>query len=166
MAGTNIAMVPSADGRDELGNVRAICHSAGQTETYQAALVHLYSMAKSLFVAQVLRLYVYGILSFGTTVEVWAFDRSGMYCSEPLRLIEHGSKLASIMCALNSMPDSALGLSELLKEYGDTRCQVLQIAGDTLFLHNRPIVSRDGLLTMDCAATFRARQPRQNGQAL
>ncbi|KAJ6780163.1 hypothetical protein PWT90_01979 [Aphanocladium album] len=86
MVGESLVMAQRQGYTNEWHMVRAVCHVSYGPESYQAALVHLYTLASCTFRAQPLRPFLHGILIYKSTFELWTFDRSGTCVSRPLDL--------------------------------------------------------------------------------
>lgn len=142
VVGTNFIMIPQLNDGDEL-HAGAICHLASETETYQAALVHLYCMASEVFQAQNLRHFLHGILFFQSTIEFWVIDRSGMYASEALDATQDYTQIMGTVLAFKYLTPSSLGAGDVLKKIsGKTLC-TFHMPDKTLFVQEKPITARD-----------------------
>ncbi|KAJ6784182.1 hypothetical protein PWT90_04756 [Aphanocladium album] len=141
--------------------VGAICHIASQLKSYQAALVHICSMASSIFKTDDWRLFLHVILMFNFAVDSWVFDRSGMYASEALDLAANSLQIASILASFATMTYDSLGLFGTLKYDKHISLSVFQGHEDDCHLEETPVVAR-GDLFADGLRCYRARQPEES----
>lgn len=82
--------------------------------SYPLSLAQLYVLARQVFFAQPLRYSLHGILVHGDVVELWVFDRSSMYCSEPFSLRDDYALLVSIVRGYANKTDEELGVGAVL----------------------------------------------------
>lgn len=117
------------------------------TFSYPLSLAQLYVLARQVFIAQPLRYTVHGLLLYGDVFELWAFDRSGMYCSEPLSFKRDYGLLLSLMAAYSHKTEEELGIKQVLQhdELGKYVPSGPNTADMKLYLQDEPFVNRDDL---------------------
>lgn len=113
--------------------------------SYALSLSQLYTLARQVFFAQPLRYSLHGVLIHGDVVEIWVFDRSGMYCSEPLSLEADHTRLASIMSVYANKTEEELGVKPFLSQDEIGLYRDIQIQGQTkrLYLQEEAFVDRE-----------------------
>lgn len=94
-------------------NVQAICHLSKGDESYQSYLAQLYLMASHVFRSQPVRLAVHAVLVHGLVFEAWVFDKSGMYVSEPLDLVQDRARVLSVLLQYSQKSREDLGWRSL-----------------------------------------------------
>jgi hypothetical protein len=81
---------------------------------YVPGFLHLYRCAREVFRKQPTRLFLHGFYVFGSEMELWMFDRSGLYGSEPFN-VQHGlEQLITIVTGYTRMSDAELGINSLI----------------------------------------------------
>ncbi|KAJ3495876.1 hypothetical protein NLG97_g3067 [Lecanicillium saksenae] len=151
MVGESLIMVQRLDDMNDWSMVRAVCHVAYGPESYQAALVHLYALARCTFQSQPLRPFLYGILIYKSTFELWTFDRSGMYVSQALDLGVAYLDAVSFVVGLSLMAAKSLGVEGIIQRDKSSQAPIMFLPGEVLELSPSPIVAPrdifgDGLL--------------------
>ncbi|KAJ3493473.1 hypothetical protein NLG97_g4710 [Lecanicillium saksenae] len=154
-------MVPQQRGECDAQTVGAICHVADSLETYQAGLVHLYCMANHVFRTEEMRFFLHGILLCQSSVEFWVFDRSGMYSSPALSLVDDCDQIASNIASLRRMTSGELGAEKVFDAVQGTDVLAFRTPNATLQLLKRPVVARDSLFS-DGLLCYFARKANEN----
>lgn len=113
--------------------------------SYPLSLAQLYALARQVFFAQPLRFSLHGLLVHGDVIEMWVFDRSGMYCSEPLSMEADYTLLVSILSVYAKKTEEELGLKPFLQrdEAGLSAAVETQGQKCTLRLEEEPFVVRE-----------------------
>lgn len=75
------------------------------------ALARLYRHARHVFAAQPTRLFLHGLLVRGSLVELWVFDRAGLYSCEPFDARHDLGRFISVGAGYLSMSDAELGIN-------------------------------------------------------
>ncbi|EQL01695.1 hypothetical protein G6O67_008638 [Ophiocordyceps sinensis] len=75
------------------------------------ALTRLYRHARHVFAAQPTRLFLHGLLVRGSLVELWVFDRAGLYSCEPFDARHDLGRFISVGAGYLSMSDAELGFN-------------------------------------------------------
>lgn len=80
---------------------------------YQDGLVRLCRSAHQVFASQPTRLFLHGLYIRGSLIELWVFDRSGLYCSDVLDMQKVFIKSLSIALSYQHMTNQELGRSSI-----------------------------------------------------
>ncbi|OBT46177.1 hypothetical protein VE00_02393 [Pseudogymnoascus sp. WSF 3629] len=88
----------------------------GEASGYKDGFFELCGHARAVFSRRPDRLFVHGFYIFGSTMECWMFDRSGIYSCEPFNTEEHPERFLTIMAGYTHMSDQEWGRSTLIKE--------------------------------------------------
>lgn len=158
-----VSLVLDPQGRIDWGNTLMIGFAVDQTQfSYPLSLAQMYVMARQVFFAQPFRYSLHGILVHGDVVELWVFDRSGMYCSEPLSLKDEDSLLVSIMTVYAKKTQQELGVSAVLAkdEVGTYVASDDAHKTNRLYLQEEPFVDR-GDFFGDGLFCYRAKHKNQ-----
>lgn len=76
---------------------------------YREGFVALCRQANQVFLAQPERLFLHGFYTRGSLMELWAFDRSGLYCSEVFDIQEQFGLFLSVMFTYSRMSAAEVG---------------------------------------------------------
>ncbi|KAJ3492695.1 hypothetical protein NLG97_g5211 [Lecanicillium saksenae] len=125
-----------------------VCHAVGDAQaSYPHSLSQLYSLARQVFIAQPLRFFLHGILVCGDMVELWVFDHSGMYCTEPLYMNveqDYVGFLSIVLCyAVKSEAD--LGIRPFADQDDHGAYIYVDSTDQRLYLEDEPFVDCDEL---------------------
>lgn len=130
--------------------------------SYQDGLLRLCRSAYEVFASQPSRLFLHGFYIRGSLVELWVFDRSGLYCSDVFDIQKDFVQFVSIIRSYQRMTDQELGKLNIIRtdEGGSyiTLDSVEMPALGKLYLESQPIASR-GRLVGTGTACYRARMP-------
>ncbi|KAI0523825.1 FunK1 protein kinase [Xylaria bambusicola] len=119
---------------------------------YRDGLLQLCRSAFQVFAAQPTRLFLHGFYIRGSLIELWAFDRSGLYCSEVFHVQKDFIQFLSVILSYQRMTDGELGKSDIIQTDEGGNYITLDSNGVTvpslrkLYLDNPPIASRGGLV--------------------
>ncbi|KAI8664620.1 Non-specific serine/threonine protein kinase [Fusarium keratoplasticum] len=127
-----------------------------------SGLVQLYKYAQQVFRSQPTRLFLHGIYIFGLSMELWVFDRVGMYSCHPFSLSDDQKRAPPIFDTYSRMSDAELGINPLL-HLDDTGTYILAKAEgepdqgpSKFYLEDEPIVSPDTIVSQS-PICYRAR---------
>ncbi|KAI1373079.1 FunK1 protein kinase [Hypoxylon crocopeplum] len=112
-----------------------------------------------------MRLFLHGFYIRGSLIELWVFDRSGLYCSDVFDLREEYIQFLSIILSYQRMTDQDLGRISIVGMDEGGSYVILDNAAmpslGKLYLENEPIASREGLVGAG-TTYYRARMPDSN----
>lgn len=132
---------------------------------YQDGLLRLCQSAQQVFASQPTRLFLHGFYIRGSLIELWAFDRSGLYCSDVFDVQKDFIQFFSILVSYQWMTDQDLGKSDLIETDEDGSYIVLDSEAmpslGKLYLEGRPITSRESVVGTGTTC-YRARMPDSN----
>lgn len=130
--------------------------------SYQDGLLRLCRSAYEVFASQPTRLLLHGFYIRGSLVELWAFDRSGLYCSDVFDIRENFAKFLSVILSYQRMADQELGkLSIIEAGEGGSYISLDSVEMPSLaklYLESQPIASRERLVGTGTTC-YRARRP-------
>ena len=132
---------------------------------YQDGLLRLCRSAHQVFASQPTRLFLHGFYMRRSLIELWAFDRSGLYCSDVFDFRKDFIQFLSIILSYQRMTDQDLGKINMIEtdkegSYIILDSVVMPSLGK-LYLENQPIASREGLVGTGTTC-YRARMPDSN----
>ncbi|KID81640.1 serine/threonine-protein kinase Sgk2 [Metarhizium guizhouense ARSEF 977] len=117
---------------------------------YQHALVRLCQSAQQVFASQPTRLFLHGFYIRGSQMELWVFDRSGLYCSEVFDVQKDFDQFVFIMLRYGQMTDEQLGTLQRIKTDEEGSYITLENVANSnlakLYLESQPIACRQGLV--------------------
>ncbi|KAG5979387.1 hypothetical protein E4U55_005228 [Claviceps digitariae] len=139
---------------------------------YQAGMVHLCRAATLVFESQPTRFFLHGVYLRGWLLELWVFDRSGLYCSEVVDVrTDVAMRLLAVLLSYARMTDQELGMGmgteDMVKTKktnqgggGGEHCRryvVCTSLGELVLDDENPLAQRDGFVGpgMTC---YRARR--------
>lgn len=76
---------------------------------YREGLTSLCCHASQIFILQPTRLYVHGLYIRGSTLELWVFDRAGMYCADAFDIHTDPGRYVALVLGYTLMDSEALG---------------------------------------------------------
>lgn len=146
--------------------VGQVCRESSPTSSYQAGLLELCGHARKVFASQpATRLFLHGFYIHGSVVELWVFDRSGLYSSEALELGVDGAQIASILRSYRLMTDQELGInSDVVKLDDDDGGSFVTLENGSppslarLYLQDEPVSLRQALVGVGTVC-YKARSP-------
>ncbi|KAH8898376.1 FunK1 protein kinase [Thozetella sp. PMI_491] len=120
---------------------------------YQDGLLRLCRSAHQVFASQPTRLFLHGFYIRGSLIELWVFDRSGLYCSDLFDIQKDFIQFLSIVLSYQRMTDQDLGRINIIEtDKGGSYI---------LYLESQPIASREDLVGTGTTC-YRARMPDSN----
>ncbi|KAK0639730.1 hypothetical protein B0T16DRAFT_432400 [Cercophora newfieldiana] len=117
--------------------------AAGEEEE-DSAVLSFFVRAQQVFKEQPARRFLHGFLVYGTTLELWVFDRSGAYSSEKIDLTQRLGVFVEILASYLMMSDEELGLNTFVRscfELGPSG--YVAFGQDRFFLRPEPIAKPD-----------------------
>jgi len=84
--------------------------------SYRTGLLDLCGYARAVFAHQPTRLFLHGFYVCEGTLELWVFDRSGLYNSEAFDIAQDPDRFLTVLIGYMLMDDAELGVSGLIKE--------------------------------------------------
>ncbi|KAI2628881.1 FunK1 protein kinase [Hypoxylon sp. NC1633] len=128
--------------------------------SYQDGLLRLCRSAHQVFARQPMRLFLHGFYIRGSLIELWVFDRSGLYCSDVFDVRKDFVQFLSIILSYQRMTDQDLGKANITQSDDDGSYIVLDSLGK-VYLESQPIASREGLVGAGTVC-YRARMADSN----
>ncbi|KLU92188.1 hypothetical protein MAPG_11134 [Magnaporthiopsis poae ATCC 64411] len=134
----------------------------GSSAGYQAGLIELCGHAQKVFASQPTRLFLHAFYVHELVVELWVFDRSGLYSSEVLKLGADDAQITSILRSYRLMTDQELGINDVVKH--DDGGNFITLGNGSapsptrLYLQEQPVSLRQALVGMGTVC-YKARSP-------
>ncbi|KAI0098049.1 FunK1 protein kinase [Nemania sp. FL0031] len=132
---------------------------------YEDGLLRLCRSAYEVFASQPTRLFLHGFYIRGSLIELFVFDRSGLYCSDLFDVQKDFIQFLSIILSYQRMTDKNLGKIDIIKtdEGGSyiTLDSAVVPSLAKLYLESQPIASR-GKLFGTGTTCYRAKIPGSN----
>lgn len=136
-------------------------HRSGDV-CYQNGLLRLCRSAHHVFASQPTRLFLHGFYIRGAMIELWIFDRSGLYCSDLFDYQRDFTQFLFILLSYQRMTDQDLGNSNIIEtDIGGNYILLDNTAMPSLrklYLESQPIASRADLVGTGTTC-YRARLP-------
>ncbi|RYC61290.1 hypothetical protein CHU98_g4921 [Xylaria longipes] len=82
---------------------------------YQDGISRLCRSAYEVFASQPTRLFLHGFYIRGSLIELWVFDRSGLYCSDMFDIRQDFVQFLSVILSYQQMTDQDLGVPSIIK---------------------------------------------------
>lgn len=123
-------------------------------------LINFSGLARELFAAQPTRRFLHGFFIRGSMMELWVFDRSGPYASEPFNIHTDPCRFVKIMFGYTRMTEEQLGMNPYFKE--DRMGKFIEFRGEgkkkeRFYLEDKPIVFRRAIMCRGTAC-YRAKK--------
>lgn len=133
---------------------------------YQLGLLRLCRSAQQVFLSQPTRLFLHGFYIRGSLIELWVFDRSGLYCSDVFDVQKDFIQVLSVILTYQRMTDQDLGRNNAIQidedgSYINPDGAVTPSLGTKLYLESHPFVCREGIVGTGTTC-YRARRPDKN----
>ncbi|CAH0046051.1 unnamed protein product [Clonostachys solani] len=132
---------------------------------YQVGLLRLCRSAHQVFASQPTRLFLHAFYIRGSLIELWVFDRSGLYCSDVFDVRKDFVQFLSIILSYQRMTNQDLGNINIIEaDKGGSYITLDSVAMPSLgrlYLESQPIASREGLVG-NGTTCYRARMPDSN----
>jgi hypothetical protein len=134
--------------------------------SYQHGLSRLCRSAQEVFLSQPTRLFLHGFYIRGSLIELWVFDRSGLYCSDVFDVQKDFIQVLSVILPYRHMTDQDLGWNEVIQtgedgSYINPDGAVPPSLGTKLYLESHPFVCHEGIMGTGTTC-YRARRPDKN----
>lgn len=91
------------------------------TDGFKPSLLQLTRHARSVFADQPTRRFVHGFTLRATKMELWVFDRSGLYSSGEFDIHAESEKFAQALVGYATMDDEAMGLDTFIERKNSRR---------------------------------------------
>lgn len=156
---------PTADGQVRWDAVQVVGQFHQDHVCYQDGLVHLCRSAYQVFASQPTRLFLHGFYIRSSLVELWVFDRSGLYCSDILDFEKDFIQFLTVILSYQRMTDQDLGKIDIIE--ADENGSYIMLDGEAvpslgkLYLESQPRASREGLVGTGMTF-YRARRPHSD----
>lgn len=156
-----IPSLPTADVPVRWDHVQVIgqfhrCRDA----SYQDGLLRLCRSAYRVFANQPTRLFLHAFYIRGSLIELWVFDRSGLYCSDVFHIQTDFIQFLSVILTYQRMTDRELGKSNIVEtDEGGSYFTIPSL--QKLYLDPQPIASSEELVGAGTTC-YRARNPDSN----
>ncbi|KAA6409210.1 MAG: hypothetical protein FRX48_06763 [Lasallia pustulata] len=96
-------------------------HKTSNSEDFKPLLLQLGRNIRDVFTAQPTRRFIHGFFLYGTTMELWVFDRSGPYSSGEFNIHKESEQFIRAIAAYAMMSDEELGLDTFAEWDGEDR---------------------------------------------
>jgi hypothetical protein len=134
-----------------------------KSEKNNAELLKFAGHAREVFTSQPLRRFIHGFITCGSLVELWVFDRSGLYSCQEFDIHEDPRRFIRVMASYTMMSDEELGMDTYIQEDDDGK--YIMFKGEAwrrrerLYLEREPIASQRAIV---CRGTtcYRAKKKR------
>ncbi|KAF2453067.1 hypothetical protein BDY21DRAFT_388293 [Lineolata rhizophorae] len=115
--------------------------------------------AREVFAAQPTRRFLHGFIIRGSIMELWVFDRSGLYGSEKFDIHKDPRRFIKIMFGYTRMSDEQLGVDTFIKEDKEGKYVVLEEEAkeEHVYLEDKPIAFQRAIVCRGTAC-YRARK--------
>ncbi|OAA46118.1 serine/threonine-protein kinase Sgk2 [Metarhizium rileyi] len=117
---------------------------------YQDGLLSLCWSAHQVFASQPTRLFLHGFYIRGSLIELWIFDRSGLYCSRVFNVQKDFNQFLSVILSYQQMTDEDLGKLDMIKTDIDGSYIMIHSAempsARKIYLESEPVASRQDLV--------------------
>jgi hypothetical protein len=117
---------------------------------YTEELLSFCGHAREVFASQPTRLFLHGFFIRGSSMELWMFDRSGLYSCEKFCIHQDPRRFINIVAGYSLMSDQELGVNTHIKE--DKMGKYILLEGDKrqeqerLYLEDNPIASQRAIV--------------------
>ncbi|KAI6083218.1 FunK1 protein kinase [Hypoxylon rubiginosum] len=153
---------PASDVQTRWDHVQVIGQFNHRCGSYQDGLLRLCRSAYQVFASQPTRLFLHGFYIRGSLIELWIFDRSGLYCSDLFNIQKDFIQFLSIILSYQRMTDQDLGKSNIIKTDESGSYVILDTSSmGKLYLESQPIVFRERLVGTGTTC-YRAKLPDSN----
>ena len=132
---------------------------------YKKELLKFCGHAREVFKSQPTRRILHGFIIRGSMVELWVFDRSGLYSCEKLDIHKDPRRFIRVMAGYTMMSDEELGMNTYIKE--DRIGKYIMFKGEDkakeekLYLEGRPIAFQRAIV---CRGTTCYRAKRRDSK--
>ncbi|KAM5381125.1 hypothetical protein ACJZ2D_003041 [Fusarium nematophilum] len=136
---------PTSDVQTSWGHVQVVGQFYRGDVRYQDGLLGLCRSAYQVFASQPTRLFLHAFYIRGSLIELWVFDRSGLYCSDVFDIRKDFTQFLSVIRRNQLMTDQDLGRLNMIQTDEGGSYIILPSLGK-LSLESQPIASQDGLI--------------------
>lgn len=126
---------------------------------YTEELLKFTGHAREVFAAQPTRRFLHGFVIRGSIMELWVFDRSGLYGSKKFDIHKDPRRFIQIMFGYTRMSDEELGMNTYIKEDKEGKYIVLEeeTKKDRVYLEDTPIAFQRAIVCRGTAC-YRAKK--------
>lgn len=113
-------------------------------------LSSLFARARKTFASQPTRLFLHGFSIIGSLMELWIFDRAGVYSCQPIDIQKEPNRFITIIAGYSQMVYAELGIMQFIK--ADKIGKYILFQGDheatesRLYLEDQPIVTPEDII--------------------
>ncbi|KAK7214782.1 hypothetical protein V2G26_002785 [Clonostachys chloroleuca] len=130
---------------------------------YQDGLLSLCGSAQRIFISQPTRFFLHGFYLRGSLIELWAFDRSGLCCSQVIDYSKEFHKFIGILLCYENMSEKDFGVNPLIATSGTNRYVMAgnedwKVPGHCLLLDDEPLAFPEEIIG-NGTTCYRARVP-------
>ena len=108
---------------------------------FKSLLLQLGRYMRDVFSVQPTRRFIHGFFLHGTTMELWVFDRSGLYSSGEFDIHKEPEQFVRVIAGYAMMSDEELGLDTFMEQDGEDR--FVTITEDAMSQKKRIQLERD-----------------------
>ena len=104
-------------------DVQVVCEhkKSDGSDKFKSRLLQIGRYMRDVFTAQPTRRFIHGFSLFGTTMELWVFDRSGPYSSGEFDIRKEPEQFIRAIAGYTMMSDEELGLDTFVERDGEAR---------------------------------------------
>ena len=130
---------------------------------YKKELVWFCELAREVFKSQPIRRFLHGFIIRGSMIELWVFDRSGLYSCKEFDIHKDPHRFIRVMAGYTFMSNKELGMDTYVKV--DNIGKYIMFKGEDrtkrekLYLEDEPIASQRAIV---CRGTTCYRAKREN----
>lgn len=129
---------------------------------YQDGLLSLCRSTHQVFASQPTRLFVHGFYIRSSLIELWVFDRSGLYCSSVFNIQNEFTQFLSIILSYQRIKDEDLGRLDIIKTDMDGSYMMIDgveiPSSRKIYLESEPVASCEDLIGTGTTC-YRVRTP-------
>ncbi|KUI68648.1 hypothetical protein VM1G_03803 [Cytospora mali] len=123
-------------------------------------LVFFCGNAREVFASQPTRRFLHGFFIRGSLMELWLFDRSGLYSCKTFDIHQDPRRFIKIMAGYSQMSDQELGINTYIKKDGMGKyitCKEAEEEEERLYLEEKPIAYQRAIISRGTTC-FRAKR--------
>lgn len=146
---------------NEWVDVRVVGEYRSNYGQYEGGFLDLCAHARQVFASQPTRLFLHGFYILESSMELWVFDRSGMYSCDVFDVQRDTSQFLTVMDRYKMMSDEELGMSSII-ENAETGKRIIASPIGQLYLENLPLRSSEDVVG-EGTTVYRAKREHSNG---
>ncbi|KAI0546194.1 FunK1 protein kinase [Xylaria curta] len=136
-----------------------------QIRWHDVRIVGEFYRCPGVFASQPTRLFLHGFYIRGELIELWVFDRSGLYCSDIFDIRKDSLQFLSVILSYSQMTNQELGITSIIKMDEGRSYVTLDGAAmpslGKLYLETRPIASHKSFVG-NGTVFYRAKTPNSD----